>query len=172
MLTAETRPRPPWWKIVLVGRNPKVTAIRLVITVSLVWITARYVLLPTRVTGISMEPTYRDGQIGFVNRLASWMRPVQRGDVLAIRMAGEHAMLLKRVVGLPGERLQILRGKVLINDAPLDEPYVINRAPWNIPPIQLSEDEYYVIGDNRGMPQSLHEFGRASRSRVVGRFVR
>jgi signal peptidase I len=87
-------------------------------------------------------------------------------------MAGEHAMLLKRVIGLPGERFEIMRGQVLINDEPLDEPYVKNRAPWQVASVQLSPEEYYVIGDNRGMPQKLHEFGRASKSRVVGIFVR
>ena len=172
MSETPVKPSPPWWQVLLIGRNPKVTAVRLVVTVALVWITARFIFLPTRVTGISMEPTFRDGQVGFVNRITLHFRPVMRGDILAIRMAGNHAMLLKRVVGLPGDRIQIMRGQVLINDEPLEEPYVKNRANWMIHPIQLAPDEYYVIGDNRGMPQELHEFGHVNKSKVVGVFVR
>ncbi len=92
-------------------------------------------------------------------------------------------MLLKRIIGLPGERLRIVRGQVYINGEPLDEPYARKTPPgvppWNIPEdaspannseVQLSNDEYYAIGDNRSMPQKLHEFGRFDKSHLVGRF--
>jgi signal peptidase I len=174
MSSSEPKKRPSWLQVVLIGRNPRVTLVRLVITVILVWLASRYLLLPVGVHGISMEPTYRDGQAGLANRISVWLRPPERGDVLAIRMSGTHVMLLKRIIGLPGERLRIVRNQVLINGAPLDEPYAKKAPPdvpaWNISEIQLSNDEYYAIGDNRSMPQGLHEFGHFNKDHIVGRF--
>ena len=165
--------KPSWLQIVLVGRNPRVTAVRLLISALLVLAYFRWMALPIRVTGISMEPTYKDGQRTSINRLSLWRHPPERGDILAIRTSGLHNLLLKRVIGLPGEHVHIARGRVFINGEPLEEPYVVKRAAWNWPRDKdeevLGPDEFLVIGDNRGMPQDRHEFGIANRERLVGR---
>jgi signal peptidase I len=105
-----------------------------------------------------MWPTYVDGKINLVNHLAyCWTNP-RRGDVIAFRQA-PNVVLLKRIVGLPGERVRIEEGHVLVNGALLNEPYAkinINnqRATTTLPSrseIKLHRDEYYVIGDNRGI---------------------
>ncbi len=111
----ETVAARPWWFIVLIGRNPQRTLTRvflLIIGCLLAW---KYVALPIRVEGISMLPTYKERDINIINRLAYKIGDPQRGDVVAIRMAGEHIMLLKRVVGLPGETIAFRRGRLLIN---------------------------------------------------------
>lgn len=167
------RLKPSWLQIVLVGRNPKVTAVRLLVSALLVLGYFRLMALPIRVTGISMEPTFKDGQRTSINRISLWKRAPERGDILAIRTSGLHNLLLKRVIALPGERVHISRGQVYINGESLEEPYVIKRAPWNWPRDKDEEvigaDEFLVIGDNRGMPQDRHEFGVAKRERLVGR---
>lgn len=169
----EAPPRAPWWQIILIGRNPKVTAIRLLVTVALAFAVFRWVLLPIRVTGISMAPTYRDGQKAYVNRLSLWLHPPRRGDILGISTSGIHTMFLKRVIALPGEQVRIMRGHVLINGELLEEPYLVNPAPWNWPADGHEEvmgpDEYLMIGDNRTMRVDEHEFGAAHRSKLVGR---
>lgn len=165
--------RTPWWQIVLIGRNPRVTLIRLLLTVALAFAVFRWVLLPIRVTGISMAPTFRDGQKAYVNRLSLRLHPPQRGDILGIRTSGIHTMFLKRVIALPGERVRIMRGHVLIDGELLDEPYLVKPAPWNWPADGheevLGPDEYLMIGDNRTMRVDEHEFGVAHRSKLVGR---
>jgi len=129
------------------------------------------VLLPVRLSGISMEPTYHDGALNFANRLAfAWSQPA-RGDVVAIRMAGPGVVYVKRIVGLPGERLEITMGTVLINGEPLLEPTVAYKAPWNVPAVTLGSDEYFVIGDNRAMAVQNHDFGRTTRDRIVGKML-
>jgi hypothetical protein len=60
---------------------------------------------------------------------------------------------------------------VLINGAPLDEPYVRNRRPWDVPEVTLTNAEYYVIGDNRGMRAGDHDFGRVEAERILGRIM-
>ena len=172
--TEEPR-RASWTQIILIGRNPKVTALRLLVTVALAFGVFRWVLLPVRVTGISMLPTYRDGQKAYVNRLSLWLHPPQRGDILGIRTSGIHVMFLKRVIALPGEHVRILRGHVLIDGELLEEPYLVNPAPWNWPAGGREEvmgpDEYLMIGDNRTMRVDEHEFGAARRSKLVGRVL-
>ena len=71
-----------------------------------------------------MLPTYHDGQINFLNRLAYLRHEPQRGDVVGIRYSGDSILLLKRIVGLPGEEVSFDEGKLFINGKPLEEPYV------------------------------------------------
>jgi signal peptidase I len=154
------------------GSNPRRTAIRAAILIVTSAFVFGVVLLPVRLSGISMEPTYTDGQMNFANRLAyaAWQRPA-RGDVVAIRMAGMSVLYVKRVVGLPGERIAIAMGTVLVNGEPLLEPTVVRKAPWNVPEVTLGVDDYYVIGDNRAMSARNHDFGIAKRDRIVGRML-
>jgi signal peptidase I len=166
----------PWWQVVIVGRNPRTTLVRLVVTAVLVYFGFRASVQPIVVSGISMAPTHRDGRRLFVNRLAYRFSPPRRGDVIAIREAGEKLFLLKRVIALPGERIRIVNGQVLIDDQVLDEPYLLppaagvrNPSPWNVDEVHLRADELYVIGDNRSMRKEDHYFGRVDFPRVVGR---
>lgn len=162
-----------------IGRNPRTTLVRLAVTLALVLIGFPMSIQPILVQGISMQPTYRDGQRRFLNKLAYRFSPPQRGDVIGIREAGKQVLLLKRVVGLPGESLRIVQGTVLINGEPLEEPYLLpptngvrNPAPWNLQEVRLGGDEHYVIGDNRSMRQTDHYFGIVERDRIVGRLIR
>jgi len=180
------RDRPLWLRL-LIGRSLKRTLIRAGITAVVLGFTSQVVLVPVRIEGISMEPTYRDHGINFVNRLAFWLHPPQRGDIVALRvgrwdvltvlsdlLAGHRATraaYLKRIVGLPGETVDIRQGVVWINGQPLDEPYVKAREAWQLAPVKLADDEYFVIGDNRGMDQQDHKFGVTKGKRIVGKVL-
>lgn len=130
-----------------------------------------WVLLPVRAQGISMEPTYEPGTFHLVNRLAfRWRDPV-RGDVVAIRLAGTRVVYVKRIIGLPGEKLRIEAGQVIVNGKPLEEPYVVNRQPWDYLEVEIGPNEYFVVGDNRGMNLRDHAMGRADAARIVGRVI-
>ena len=80
-------------------------------------------------------------------------------------------MLLKRIIALPGETVAITDGVVFINGQPLDEPYVKKRDAWQLKPVKLADDELFLIGDNRGMDQRFHEFGRTEAKRIVGKVL-
>ncbi len=130
-----------------------------------------FVLVPVRAHGPSMTPTYGDGQLLLVNRLAYRFGEVRRGDVVAITLPGGKAVLVKRIIALPGERIRIEAGQVVIDDQPLDEPYCKYRLPWDILETQVGPDEVFVIGDNRSMLEKHHDFGRAGRDRILGRLI-
>jgi signal peptidase I len=152
----------------LFGAHPGRTAARVFVLVSVAIVTFTWILVPVRAEGISMLPTFRSGSLRFVNRMAFLRREPQRGDVVAIRLAGPNVLYIKRIVGLPGERVAIREGFVHVNDTPLPEPYVRHRRAWDVAEVALGPQEYFLIGDNRGMQPRDHDFGRAERSRIVG----
>lgn len=159
------------WQRLVVGRSPGLTLIRALLVALALLLTSQYVISPVRAYGISMQPTFEPGAWLWLLRLAYLRRHPARGDIVAVNLAGGQAVLVKRIVGLPGERIAIAEGQVLVNGAPIDEPYVTERQPWNVQDVQLGPQEYYVIGDNRRMPSHLHDFGRAARQRIAGRVV-
>lgn len=156
---------------VVFGSHPRRTAVRVLVLASLSFVIFKWILIPIRAEGISMEPTYQSGSLNLVNRLAYRYRKPERGDIIAIKLAGPHVVYVKRIIGLPGEHFAITRGQVYIDGTPLNEPYVKNRRGWDVPEVRLTSREYFVIGDNRGMRAADHDFGRVDVSRILGRVI-
>ncbi len=158
------------WRRVVLGKRPLWTLLRILALVLTTFILLKFVFYPIRVTGISMEPTYFDGTINLINRLAYHKAPPERGDVVLIRRS-QKEYLLKRIVGLPGERVGFWEGTLYVNRKPMDEPYVKRRQPWIVAPELLGADEYYVVGDNRGMHPRNHAFGIIKKEQILGKVV-
>jgi len=148
---------------------------RILVLVVVCFVVFKFILLPIRVSGISMEPTYHNHAVNCVNRLAYLRHEPQRGDVVAIRFAAEDSfstpseMLMKRIIGLPGETVWFHGGHVYINGQLLDEPYLKNPCDWEHEAIQCGTNQYYVVGDNRSMPFTYHTQGRAYREQIMGK---
>ena len=157
-----------WLRRIALGPDPRRTLTRVAVLTVVSIITFGWLLTPVRVSGISMEPTYHDSKLNLVNRMAYRIRAPRRGDVVAIRLAGPNVLYVKRIVGLPSERVSIVDGTVEINGQPLIEPYVQKRQRWNYPEVTVGPREYFVIGDNRGMRMVDHDFGRVDARRVLG----
>lgn len=160
-------------RTIVIGRSPRRTAMRILVLLVVVSVSWRYVIRPIRVEGPSMLPTAHEHQIKFLYRLAYLFHEPRRGDVVAIRFTGESILLMKRIVGMPGEKIEFAEGKLLINGRPMEEPWIKRRYTWNFVPehSQLDLDEYYVVGDNRTMPEENHTKGGARRSKIVGRVL-
>lgn len=182
-----------WLRIVLIGRRPRYTLIRVVVLSVMAFVVFGFILLPVRLHGPSMLPNYKNGGINLVNRFAYLRHEPQRGDVVAVRVSGEeysaaellhdvmrlqvefsrlfrpHLMYLKRIVGKPGETIEFSQGLLLVNGKPLDEPYRRYSCNWNRPPQTLGADEYFVVGDNRSMLMKDHTFLAPPRARIVGK---
>lgn len=149
------------------GKDPRRILYRLLCVSVLAWLTFTQWLLPIKVTGYSMFPTYRDGQINYANRLAYlWSQP-RRGDIVVIRTTGEQVTILKRIVGMPGERVRMDNGRLFINGKQLDEPYLRHEGGWRHQEILLGEGEYWAAGDNR----PISEFGKVTQSRLAGKIL-
>ena len=155
------------WKL-LVGRSLGRSLTRGLAVGAALLLVSRFLLVPVRTQGISMMPTYDEGRYLLINRLAYLVSPARRGDIVAITLGSNRAVLVKRIVGLPGERLRIANGQVFVDDAPLAEPYVRYHVAWDVAETTIGADEVFVIGDNRSMPAGLHSFGSARRERILG----
>ncbi len=156
-------------KRVLIGSDPARTLARIVIWVTVCLLAYKFVVVPIRVHGISMMPTYQEGRVNFINRLAYLFHEPRRGDTVAIKLAGDHVMYLKRIIALPGETLEFRGGHAYINGQMLAEPYVEYPCNWDHPSEKIAPGEYYVVGDNRSMDFSEHYQGKAWRKQIVGK---
>ncbi len=157
-----------WLIRISIGRSPKRTLIRAAILAAIAFIVCRFFLLPVQLCGNSMEPTYRNGSFNFVNTFAFRFRTPARGDIVAIRMAGRHILLFKRVIGLPGERVAFLKGVLQINGNDIAEPYIQRNGTWKMAEVTIAENEYFVADDNRATPIRTHALGRIQKHKILG----
>lgn len=156
-------------KKITIGENVKTTVRRAILLALFCLLLFNYVLLPVRVQGISMEPTFHDGSWHVANLLQFATRAPRRGDVVVISMAGgRRALYLKRVLGLPGETLHFFNGQLIVNGREEAEPYLGDRGIWTLPQVTLAGDEYFVAGDNRNTPIETHTLGVVKRKKIAG----
>jgi signal peptidase I len=124
-----------------------------------------FLLVPIKVIGASMTPTYRDGAVNFVNRLAYTRKAPKRGDVVVLHDGDD--LILKRIIALPGETIEIDRGRFKINGSPIHDEFSLSRVEADFDPITLGQNEYFVIGDNR----AASIFGKFPKQAILGKIV-
>ncbi|WP_297679211.1 signal peptidase I [Tepidiforma sp.] len=183
-------PRPS--RLATVAREILETALLAV----LVFLAVRASVQHYRVDGSSMEPTLEDGEFLLVNSLAysrvdvaalaRWVPgwapgpPAerylfggpQRGDIVVFHHpSGVHRDLVKRVIGLPGETVEIRQGTVYIDGRALVEPYLAAAEPpiGDMAPVRIPADAYFVMGDNRNHSQDSRVLGPIPADRIVGK---
>ena len=130
-----------------------------------------YLLIPLRIQGQSMEPTYQSGSFAFCWRLQYLFSPPQRSDIVTVRFSGRRVMLLKRIIALPGDTVEFREGFLYRNGKVIEEPYVQYRSSWNLAPRIVGQGNVYVVGDNRGTAMERHRFGQVTLDRIVGGVV-
>ncbi len=145
------------------------------ITITLV----RYFLFkPFYVKGASMEPNFFDKEYLIIDELSYRLRAPERGEVIVFKYPeNPKEYFLKRIIGLPGERVKVSDGQITIYNKEhpegiiLDEPYLPSDlvTVGNGVPVQLDENNYFVMGDNRPNSFDSRRFGAVDKSMVVGR---
>lgn len=151
---------------------------QLILLIIIVWAFLTFVAQRTIVDGSSMEPTYHDTQNLIVNKLVYRFNEPERFDVIVFEpYENEHVYYIKRVIGLPGETINIdANGTIYINGQILEENYgkeTILDAGRATNEITLGENEYFVMGDNRNnsLDSRYDEVGNVSMDQIVGRIV-
>ncbi len=126
-----------------------------------------------RINGTSMEPNLHDEQYVLVNKTAYWFgREPQRGDIVVLHPPEnpQSPDRIKRIIGLPGETIEVKsNGTVQIDGRPLEEPYLPPHSggtagTWTVP-----SDNYFLLGDNRGVSYDSRGWGTAPREYIIGK---
>ncbi len=123
----------------------------------------------TIVYGQSMEPNLYERQRLIIDKVSYHFFPPHRNDIVVIAMPGMDEMLVKRVIGLPGEVVEMRDGVVYVNGEPLPEPFPHDLGHENQKAIILGPLNYYVMGDNRDNSNDSRSFGPVQREYILGR---
>ncbi|MBI2863930.1 MAG: signal peptidase I [Chloroflexi bacterium] len=120
-----------------------------------------------KVAGKSMEPNYHEGDYYFVNKLA---RNPARLDVVVLRYPrDESRYFMLRVIGLPGERIQVRDGQLYIDGNRLDEPFIAEKPKYAFGPLVVPQSQFFVLGDNRNNSADSHVWGFLPERNIVGK---
>jgi signal peptidase I len=129
-------------------------------------------LRPGQISGFSMEPRIDSNEYILINALAYWHGTPQHGDIIAFRHERSAPLVyVKRVIGVPGDRVSIDRGVVNVNGRTLAEPYVRFGDHRSEPAVTVPANSYYVLGDNRANSDDSRVWGFVPASDLIGRAV-
>ncbi len=130
------------------------------------------------VTGESMEPTLQNKEQVLIEKVTLGFGEIQRGDIIVFESPEtKNKYLIKRVIGLPNETLEIKQGQIYINDKNLNEPYLNNQSTIGKETIKentavkLNENSYVLLGDNRENSTDSRDFGPISKDKILGKAV-
>ena len=125
----------------------------ILIPVAIAFFITHFICFIAVVPTASMKPFINENDHLIVNKVEKHFGTIERGELLVFNappdISGEKKLLIKRVIGLPGETVEIKEGIVYINDTPLNEDYVVYKDTKNMEKINIPENEYFLLGDNR-----------------------
>lgn len=141
-----------------------------VIAGALVLVIRTFIVQPFNVRGASMEPNFIDHEYLIIDEISYRLRDPERGEIVVFRYPrNPREYFIKRIIGLPGELVEISGGRVRINGQVLDEPYLEFRETVGEHRVRLGADEYFLMGDNRPASLDSRIFGPVPRDLLVGR---
>ncbi|MFZ3216776.1 MAG: signal peptidase I [Candidatus Acidiferrales bacterium] len=129
---------------------------------------------PVKVEGTSMAPLLSDQERIFINKFVYRFEPIERGDVVVFWYPLDHSKsFIKRVIGLPGDVIELRAGRLYVNGKELSEPYVpasyLDGSSYG--PVQIPAGNYFVMGDHRDSSNDSRVFGPVSRPYIYGKAV-
>jgi len=168
-------------KVPSFAQSPKgfiIELIKIVLIALVIIIPIRYFLFqPFYVRGASMEPNFYDNEYLIIDEITYRFSDPQRGDVVVIKVPQKKSeFLIKRIIGLPGETIEIKDNQVIINDEGSSEGRVLVEeylgegiVTPGLKNVTLGTDEYYLLGDNRPVSLDSRNFGPLLKKNIVGR---
>jgi signal peptidase I len=127
-------------------------------------------LTPIKIEGTAMRPTLEDGDRWLMSRNVS---NLERGDIIVFRYPKDQSKwYMKRIIALPGEKVEIREGKTYIDGSRISEDYLdqnLNRAGSSFPEVEIAEGHYFVMGDNRDNSSDSRYWGTVESSLIEGK---
>jgi signal peptidase I len=155
-------------------RELKAWARDLFLALGLAMVIIIFLYQPVKVEGTSMAPLLSDQERIFINKFVYRFEPIERGDVVVFWYPLDRSKsFIKRVIGLPGEYIEVRQGRVLVNGKRLMEPYVPPQFAdsGSYGPITVPVDEYFVMGDHRVSSNDSRMFGPVENKYIYGKAV-
>lgn len=122
-----------------------------------------------RIEGQSMEPNFHDGEYLIVNKLAYRLGEYERGDVIVFQYPNDPSKdYIKRIIGLPGDTVEIRDGQLFVNNTQIEEPYLHMPNTRDEPPTVVEAGHLYVMGDNRPASSDTRSWGQLGQNFVIG----
>lgn len=145
----------------------------IVIAVAAVFVVRTFVAQPFLVSGASMEPNFYNGDYLLVDEIAYRLRSPERGEVVVFKYPGDHrSYYIKRIIGLPGERVQVENDHVTVYSGSdgkvLHESYLPSPNTTGDVDLTLKDGQYFVMGDNRNFSYDSRAWGPVSTSELIG----
>ena len=143
----------------------------IIIAVLLALIIRFFLFEPFFIPSGSMEPTLQIGDKIIVNKIVYRFQEPKRGDIMVFKYPLDPARdYIKRVIGLPGEKLEIKDSVIYINDQPIEEEYLpSNSNSANFGPVNIPENAYFMMGDNRNNSQDSRVWGTLPNNYIIGK---
>ncbi|MDD5589912.1 MAG: signal peptidase I [Candidatus Portnoybacteria bacterium] len=151
---------------------------KIILIAAVIVIPIRFFLIqPFFVKGASMEPNFDDGEYLIIDEISYRLREPARGEVIVFRFPGDPSQFyIKRIIGLPGETVEMVGGRIRISNKENPNGFFLNEASYleNIPnlgddKITLAETEYFVMGDNRAASYDSRRWGPLPKKNIIGR---
>lgn len=127
-----------------------------------------FIFEPVRVSGGSMKETLQNNEIMIVTKYDYLLGKPNRFDIVICHYPGRKETFVKRIVGLPGDTISIVNGKLIVNGIEYEEDYIAHRPNYLIEEYTNGEDEYFVLGDNRSNSNDSHIIGPIHRNQIIG----
>lgn len=121
-----------------------------------------------RIDGSSMNPTLQDGQYLLINNFSYYLNEPDHGDIIVFKHPSSDLNLIKRVIGVPGDHVEIHDRQVMVNGVLLTEPY-IQAEPTYSGDWTVQSDEFFVLGDNRNSSSDSHSWGFLPEENIIGK---
>ncbi len=149
----------------------------------LVFIIQKWIVKPVKIVGQSMYPTLVDAEVGFSNVFSRNYQALQRFDIVIVKQPDSPDLLVKRVIGLPNESIEFKNDTLLINQKPVAEPhlnsthkdlFIESRNTFftnDFGPVQLADQQYFLMGDNRPFSRDSRFYGPFLESAIVSKSV-
>ena len=130
-----------------------------------------FIFQPFQVSGLSMAPTLENRDYILIDRIFSRDDGIQRGDLVVFRLKSRGPFIVKRVVGLPGEKLQIRRGRLYIDGRHISSLDEKMSARSHFGPVVVPRGTYFCLGDNRAVSLDSRAFGPVKASSIYGKVL-
>jgi signal peptidase I len=168
------KPASRWMKL---WRSQRENLLLLVIALGLALLIRSLVAEARYIPSASMQPTLWPGDRVVVEKISYRLHPPQQGDIVIFHPPGHlqaeglaaDSVFIKRIIGMPGQIVQVHQGQVWVDGQPRSETYTLEAADYEMPPLQVPESMVFVMGDNRNDSNDSHIWGFLPIENVIGR---